>query len=433
MLESLRGRLMLVMAIVFSLGVGNVVIYLLDLDNEVRAHVLQEQIDTLLAARPQGADGSFIDTLPLRFSESDWRYALYDPEGRLMGTRPADQPPLPFMRPAAETDYAKTASEARALPNGQILVIRRNDWSDCEELCQIFRERLAGSAALIVVLAAISLLSMLLFANWILTSIKRATVLAATIGRDNPDQRIPLEGLPKEILPLAAAANTAFDRLAEAYVMEKRFTADAAHELRTPLTVLDLRIQKARLTNTPDWGAITGDMIQMRRLIDQLLDLARADRDDSPGPDHFPIPLARAVRQAAADIHPAYEARGRHLDMDLEEGLHLRDGSNQLRQAMRNLLENALNHGQGIVHVQLAASAESQAQIIISDEGPAVSVQEGEKFFERFSKGRQSRNGSGLGLAIARTIVRNLGGTLTMGSAATFTLVITLPLHDMRG
>ncbi len=49
-----------------------------------------------------------------------------------------------------------------------------------------------------------------------------------------------------EIQPLAAAANTALDRLAAAYTAERRFVADAAHELRTPLTVLDLRRQAAR-------------------------------------------------------------------------------------------------------------------------------------------------------------------------------------------
>ena len=58
---SLRSRLMLVMAVVFALGVGNVMIYLLDLDKDIRAHVLNEQIDTLLARAPGAAEGEGLD------------------------------------------------------------------------------------------------------------------------------------------------------------------------------------------------------------------------------------------------------------------------------------------------------------------------------------------------------------------------------------
>ena len=68
------------------------------------------------------------------------------------------------------------------------------------------------------------------------------------------------------VRPLAEAVNAALDRLARAYVAERRLTADAAHELRTPLAVLSLRLQKARLGEA-DWPAIERDVTRLGRLV----------------------------------------------------------------------------------------------------------------------------------------------------------------------
>lgn len=141
-------------------------------------------------------------------------------------------------------------------------------------LCQIFRERVATPAIVAMVLGAASVISILMLVRWMLGSVHRAADLTFTIGVEHPERRIPLEDLPKEIRPLASSANQALDRLTETYLVERRFTADAAHALRTPLTVLDLRIQKAIAEKNPDWTAISKDMGQIRHLVDQLLALA---------------------------------------------------------------------------------------------------------------------------------------------------------------
>ncbi|MGE0800555.1 MAG: hypothetical protein AB7G13_10745 [Lautropia sp.] len=91
-------------------------------------------------------------------------------------------------------------------------------------------------------------------------------------------QRIPLDALPREMLPLACAANLALERLSQPLAAEKRLVADAAHEPRTPLTVLDLRPQKARMDGHSDWSAIDSDMQQLHQLTEQLLRLARQAR-----------------------------------------------------------------------------------------------------------------------------------------------------------
>ena len=61
--------------------------------------------------------------------------------------------------------------------------------------------------------------------------------------------------MPAEVLPMIDAVNGALDRLAVAYDIERRFTADAAHELRTPLAVLSLRLQQMEMSGVEDWAA----------------------------------------------------------------------------------------------------------------------------------------------------------------------------------
>lgn len=427
-INSLRSRLILVMAAVFTLGVVNVAIYLLDLDNDVRDHVFREQIEILLAGLPQPPAPDDIARLPHHFSASDWRYALYAADGRLIAHSPAAQPALAFIPPLSRPDQIPSTMAVRAVGADKVLILGRNDWAECEELCQIFRDRMTGSVVVIAILALISLISIRMLSDWALGAVHRAAALAATISKSTPDRRIPLEELPVEILPLARSANIALDRLAEAYAMEKRFTGDAAHELRTPLAVLDLRLQNAEMGVKPDWQAIRHDMDEMRHLLQQLLDLARLDHENLGGAAEAPVAVARILRDAAAAMLPACEAAGRALTLELSEGLMLARGGGQLRQAVRNLLDNALKHGQGRLTLSLQAMPDNRAVIRVSDEGPAAAAAEAELLFDRFRKGRQSEGGTGLGLAIVRQAMANLGGTATIAHNEAFCVELVLPL-----
>lgn len=431
-INSLRGRLVLVMAVVFSLGAVNVGIYLFDLDHDVRDHVFKEQIDILVAGLPHSPGAEDIDRLPLKFSESYWRYSLYAKDGTLLASRPPEADALAFLTPEDLPADLPSTMAARRVGEGRVLVFGRNDWDECEELCQIFRARMTGSVTVIGILACVSLLSIYLLLSWALASVRRAAVLAGTIGKDTPGRRIPLDALPEEILPLVVSANTALDRLAEAYALERRFTADAAHELRTPLTVLDLRLQKAATGTMPDWPAIRRDMDQMRYLLDQLLELAQLDHGAAPQADPVPLALARVIRQAVADVLPAYEEAGRPLEIEVGEGIFLEHGAGQLRQAIRSLLVNALKHGQGRVLVTLTTPQKHLAEIRVADEGAAASPRDAELMFERFRKGRQNQSGAGLGLSIVRQVMANLGGTARIATGGSFCVILTVPLTQGR-
>lgn len=280
-------------------------------------------------------------------------------------------------------------------------------------------------------LAAIALIW--LVSGWSLRHLAVASREAAAVDPSNPGARISTERLPGEIRPLVNAVNGALDRLGEAYESERRFVADAAHELRTPLAVLGLRLQRAKLGSILDWAAIDEDVAKMNHLVGQLLDLARMEHvRQGPTAESCPIVnLSRIAREAAAAVVPLAEKTGRALDVALPTSLPVRGRPDDLRNMMRNLLENAIVHGDGTIRLagQIGADfgGQQRAWITVSDEGPGVPAELREEIFGRFRKGRPDSTGHGLGLAIVREVVRAHGGSIGFLPGAGCRVQIVLP------
>lgn len=224
----------------------------------------------------------------------------------------------------------------------------------------------------------------------------------------------------------------ALDRLCSEYSTERRLTANVAHELRTPLAVLTLRLQRARLTGSTDWPAVERDLAQMTRVVNQLLDLARKESAEHEG--HLEqasvVNLSRAVREAAAMVIPLMEEQGRMLTVDAPDFAPVRGGADDLRDMIRNLLDNALIHGRGAVSVRLHwIAAFSQIRVEVMDEGPGVPCGQEELVFERFRRLNTEAPGSGLGLAIVRQVARTHGGDARFAPGRGL-VVLTLPTTD---
>ena len=257
---------------------------------------------------------------------------------------------------------------------------------------------------------------------WSLRPLERANRQARLAGPDHPGLRISAAGLPTEMRPLVDAFNGALDRLEAAYEGQRRFTADAAHELRTPLSILSLRLSQARETGRPDWAAVDGDVRQMTRLVGNLLDLARKEQAAHAGT--APVNLSRVAREAAGMVLPLAEAAGRRLEVELPDTLRLQGRPGDLRDALVNLLENALLHGAGTI--RLSGGQEGvHCVLAISDEGPGVPEPQREKVFERFAKLDAASSGTGLGLAIVRQVAAAHGGTVEFACGAR--VVLRLP------
>ncbi len=270
--------------------------------------------------------------------------------------------------------------------------------------------------------------------GWSLRPVRRASRYAAAMGPDNLDARVELQGLPTEIRPLVEAFNGTLDRLSEAYRSERRFIADAAHELRTPLTVLSLRLQRAR-DGAVDWAGIDEDVVGLSRLTTQLLDLARKDHLTRLGDrsELSPVDLARVTREAAAAAIPLAESSGRTVVVDAPERLIVSGRPDDLRDLVRNLLDNALLHGRGIVSLRCEeepGGAGKIATVSVEDEGAGVPLGFEATVFDRFRKLDPVSTGHGLGLAIVRETVRGLGGQVEIRPGPGCRVRVELPVYD---
>ena len=262
-----------------------------------------------------------------------------------------------------------------------------------------------------------------------LRPLRLASQLAGRIGPDVLSERLPVDIMPREIVPLVEAVNRAFDRIETGYNAQRDFLADVTHELRTPLSVL-----KAQLSILDDQAiakTLLCDLDQLERLVAQLLDIARLDVLRVGGQDE--CDLEALAREIAEYLAPLALERGRSIELEaLGHPVLVRGVYDYLFRALRNLVENAIAHTPlgSMVRISVA----EPASIIVEDCGPGIPEEQRQVIFERFWQGRRDRNagktGAGLGMAIVARTVKEHGGRVEIGASdlggAKFTLVFSL-------
>lgn len=416
--SSLRRRLLLSFAVLLLLGLGGVVLYLWDAKDQIRRSIIYIQAQEL----GKGISvHSTPDDLPTEYAGSPMAYTLYDAGGQMLWYsgflgRPLKYKQytakawLHFTHPGWSKASGRLISIPVALPDGATLMVSKEDRMERELLNTLFQAQFIRSLFLLLPFVLLGVLLAWFMLQWALRPVRRAAELASSIGPQSPALRIPLDGLPAEIRPLAVAANLGVERFACAYEQEQQVLADAAHELRTPLTVLDLRLQRYRIEGKADWSAIDSELRQLSRLVSQLLTLARQEQDSERNQQVLAqTRLTRVIRETVVSVLPLFEAKQREIAVQLEEGVVVTGQEVLMREVISNVVENALLHGQGLVQIRLYTQQE-QAVVEVQDDGRGVPAALWEAMFARFQKEQVDSNGSGLGLAIVRRILRNAGG-----------------------
>ncbi len=266
--------------------------------------------------------------------------------------------------------------------------------------------------------AVIAPLVGVLVAGWSLKPLSTAVAALQEIGPNQPNMRLCEDGLPKEIQPFVAATNQALDRLAGAYLNERRLAADAAHALRTPLALAKLRMDQWQDSASIDLAGLAADLDRMQRSIAQVLAMARLDTPGQPDGCRPLVDASRLARQIAAEFLPLADKMGRAIIVDAE--IVAQVNVPDLDEALRNLVSNALHHGQGTVSLSVSATGE-EIVITVQDEGTGTPEVERTHMLSRFAKGEHSP-GSGLGLAIASAVMERAGGRLTWPKPSTLQL-----------
>ncbi len=204
------------------------------------------------------------------------------------------------------------------------------------------------------------------------------------------------------------------------------FVSNASHELRTPLTNIRGYLEAIRdavregAAPEPSFADVAlGNTRRMERLIDDLLDLSRAESGAVPlEKEETSLP---AFLSRVANLHRLEADRmEKILDVAASEG-RVRADLRKLALALSNLVDNALKYGKEGGRVTLSGRIEGDACLLeVADDGPGISPEHLPRIFERFyrvDKGRSRElGGTGLGLSIAKHIVESHGGTLRVES-----------------
>ncbi len=227
--------------------------------------------------------------------------------------------------------------------------------------------------------------------------------------------------------------------------VRRDFVANVSHELRTPLTavrgyveaLMDEPIEPAQRMKFLE--VIDRHTGRMERLVRDLLQLARLDAQQETA-DLHPIDVAVLFRSASADIAERIERQRIHVTINVDpDAASVAADPTKMHDALRNLIENAVNYSSEGGNVELAAKVDGDRILLtVSDEGPGLPEADLGRVFERFYRVDKSRTrdpgGTGLGLSIVRHLVELHGGRVRAANrprtGAMFT--ISLPHKPTR-
>lgn len=285
----------------------------------------------------------------------------------------------------------------------------------------------AGVVGLVAVLFG-SLLALRL-AERILAPVRALTLTARAIRETDLTRRIPAGG-NDEIAELAATFNDMLDRLQSAFAAQRQFVDDAGHQLRTPIAIIQghLEVMSDSAEDRQATLALVHDELdRTRRLVDDLLKLARAEQPDFVRARDTDI---RALTELVFEKATALGERAWLLEAVADVTVAL--DSQRLTEAILQFAENAVQHTtEGDVVALGSAVTPTELRFWVRDEGVGIAIDQQALVFERFYRAPDSRRraeGSGLGLAIVRAIAEAHGGRVELrsapGAGATFTIVL---------
>ena len=258
-----------------------------------------------------------------------------------------------------------------------------------------------------------------------LRPIGQITSAVRRIQASDLSERIGLGGPDDELKRLADTFDEMLGRVDEAFESQRQFIHEASHELRNPLAVIrtNLEVTLADPNASAEELRHTAEVVErsterMARLVDDLLVYARKG---TLSMDRQSVDVAALVAEAADEFTAPAEAAGLTLETHAPEGLHLDGDRLALRQALANLLANAVRLTPSGGHIRVRAGRQDPwIWMSVEDDGPGIAAADQDRVFQRFWRG-DGRDGrekgrSGLGLTIVRQIAEAHGGEVKLAS-----------------
>ena len=314
--------------------------------------------------------------------------------------------------------------------------------NDEQQSLQLVQTTLIGvGIALIALLAAIASL----VTRWVVLPVRHAAAAAQRLSAGKLEERMVVGGaddlalLATSFNEMAGSLQEKLHQLEELSKVQRQFVSDVSHELRTPMTTIrmaaeilfdsreDLDPAAARSTEL-----LQSQIERFETLLTDLLEISRHDSNVATL-DAEPADLCDLVRRSADDAQQLAERRGCRIEFRLPvEATIVEMDRRRVERILRNLLVNAVEHGEGRDVVVTVAADMGAAAVAVRDHGVGLAPGEEQLVFERFWRADPSRartvGGTGLGLAISLEDARLHGGWLQAwgekgrGSVFRFTL-----------
>ncbi|MEA4852682.1 MAG: HAMP domain-containing sensor histidine kinase [Christensenella sp.] len=295
-----------------------------------------------------------------------------------------------------------------------------------------------------VLACGVIIISTMLSTRWITNPINRLTEVAVKISSGDLKQRAQIKG-KGEIAELGQTFDMMCDKIQNLDKQRSEFVSDASHELKTPLASMKILVESLLYQDhVPEdvykdfLSDINGEIDRLNSLITDLLLLSKMD-SDIIAINLEKVNLCALIQKCVNALQPIAEARNITLFMDIDGELVIECDPLKLRQAINNLIENAIKYTQDGGHVRVSAKKYgSEVHVVIEDDGIGMSEEHLQHIFERFYRVDKARSretgGTGLGLHIVRRIALMHGGRVDVESkeneGSKFTLI--LPLVQKR-
>lgn len=271
-----------------------------------------------------------------------------------------------------------------------------------------------------------------------LAPLSRFAAAARTIDVTNLRQRLPVRGAGDELDHVANAFNETLARVEDAVGEMRQFSTAIAHELRTPIAALrgeiELAVMKSAAGDAYRRTAASQleELDKLKRLIDQLLTLARAESGQIPL-SRQPVDLGRLFVSVVEQVEAVAQAKELSLTCEAADGVIVVGDPEWLEHLLLNLLDNAFKFTApgGVVQVRLTDTGEA-GRLDVHDTGIGMPPDVLPHVFERFYRADPARSttgrGAGLGLSLVKWIVDRHQGSVevrsTAGEGSTFSVYL---------
>jgi len=255
--------------------------------------------------------------------------------------------------------------------------------------------------------------------------------------RLQPRGAVEMEKVAESFNHMSSHIRNDIERLEKLERIRRDFVANVSHELKTPITTIQGYSETLLDSWTGDEGqraflkTVLKNAKRMNAIINDLIELAKLERDGGEMPKRETVMLRFILEQAAENFREAAAAKSISVEIRGDEGMEALINPPLMEQALGNIIDNAVKYsGEGGRVLVDYSRADGEISIRISDRGVGIPEEAIPRIFERFyrvDKGRSRKEGgTGLGLAICKHIIQVHGGDIEVksrpGEGTTFTV-----------